>query len=152
MRKTLVTLGLLLLPAVVAGQGLDKYMEMLRSDLRTQKTEMLTDALKLTDAQAPKFWPIQREYETELAKIQDARIAMIKDYAKNYDNMTDAKATELMSQVFKLEDQRNALLKKYAGKVAKAVSPMEAARFVQVEKLVQSLLDVQVRGDVPLIP
>jgi len=77
---------------------------------------------------------------------------MIKQYAADYETMNDAKATALMNQALKLQEQRGALLKKYAGKVSKGVSPIIAARYVQVEAFVQSLVDVQVRSEVPLIP
>lgn len=153
MKKVFIILGLMLVPVLASAAGeLDKYIELLRSDLRTAKVELMTDALHLTDAQSKSFWPIQREYETELAKNQDARIAMVKAYAQYYDSMDDAKATELMNEAFKLQDQRNALLKKYAAKIAKSTSPRVAVRFAQVEAFVQSLIDVQVRGQVPLIP
>ena len=152
MKKTLLLALFLLVPAFAFAQNTDKTMEMLRSDLRAAKTQLLTDSMKLTDAQGTKFWPIQREYETELAKLNDQRIAMIKDYAASYGSMTDAKAGELMNSAFKLGDQRSALLKKYAGKVSKAVSPTAAARFAQTESYVHSLLDVQIRGEVPLVP
>jgi hypothetical protein len=153
-KKFVVTLCMCLamIPGVLFAQALDNYIELLRSDIRTEKTEILTEALKLTEAQTATFWPIQREYETELAKIQDARIAMIKDYAKSYDTMDEAKAKELMETAFKLQEQRNSLLKKYAGKVSKEVSPTVAVRFAQVESLIHALIDVQVRSEIPLAP
>jgi hypothetical protein len=153
-KKALVIFSfcLALLPTLAVAQGLDKYIELLRSDLRTQKVELLTDALELTDAQGPKFWPIQREYQVELDKLQDARIAMIKDYAQSYEKMDAAKATSLMNQAFKFQDQRIALIKKYAGKVSKAVSPAVAARFGHTEMFLQSIADVQIQGEVPLVP
>ena len=152
MKKILILLCLALVPGIALAEGLDKYIELLRSDIRTQKTALMTEAVALTDAQSPKFWPIQREYETELAKLQDARIAMIKDYGQNYAAMDDAKAKTLMATAFKLSDQRGALLKKYADKVSKAVSPMVAARFAHTEAFIQSMIDVQVQGEVPLVP
>ena len=154
MKKALIILGfcLALLPTLAAAQGLDKYIELLRSDIRTQKVELLTDALDLTDAQGPTFWPIQREYQTKLDKLQDTRIAMIKDFYQSYEQMDAAKAKTLMNQAFKFQDQRTALLKDYAAKVSKAVSPMVAARFAHTEAFVQALGDVQIRGEVPLTP
>jgi len=152
MKSMLVVLCLALFPAIAGAEELDKYMELLRSDLRTAKVELLTDELKMTDAQIAQFWPIQREYETQLSVIQDARYAMIKDYAKNYTIMDDVKAKSLMDTAFKLQDQRTALLKKYSGKVSKGVSPMVAARFAQVESFVQSLIDLKIRGEVPIVP
>ena len=152
MKKALIILCLALIPGVALAENLDKYVELLRSDIRTQKTALITEAVALTEAQAPKFWPIQREYETELAKLQDTRIAMIKDYMQNYAAMDDAKAKTLMATAFKLQDQRAALLKKYADKVSKAISPMVAARYAHTEAFIQSLVDVQVQAEVPLVP
>ena len=152
MKKLLLFLFLVLVPAVATADELDKYMELLRSDLRTTKVELLTEELKMTEAQAAKFWPIQRAYETDLAANQDARLTMIKEYAKNYTMMNDAIAKTLTEQAFKLQEQRTSLLKKTTSKVSKEVSPMVAARFAQVESFVQSLVDVKVRGEVPVIP
>jgi len=94
MKRTLLALALLLLPAVALADDLDKYIELMRSDLRTGKTAVMTEYMKLSDADGAKFWPLQREYETELAKIEDQRIAMIKDYAANYASLTDQKASD----------------------------------------------------------
>jgi len=151
-KRILLVLCLALAPAVANADDMDKYMELLRSDLRTGKVELLTDELKMTEAQAATFWPIQRAYETELAAVQDARMTLIKDYAKNYTMMSDVVAKDLTGRAFKLQEQRTALLKKYTGKVSKEVSPMTAARFAQCESFVQSLIDVQVRGTVPVVP
>lgn len=152
MKKVLVFLCLALVPTLASASEMDKYIEMLRNDVRTAKVRIITEALEMNSTQSDKFWPIQREYETALAKLQDERIAMIKQYAADYESMNDAKATALMNHALKLQDQRSALLKKYAGKVSKGVSPVIAARYVQVEAFVQSLVDVQVRSEIPLIP
>ena len=152
MKKMALLAALLMVPALALADGLDKNIEMLRSDLRTTKVSLLTESLGMTEAQSSKFWPIQREYETALASLQDQRIALIKDYANNFDSLTDAKATELMNKAIKLDEQRNALIKKYAARASKEVSPKIGARYYQVEKFVQSLIDVQIRGEVPLVP
>jgi hypothetical protein len=68
-KKLWLVLFLVVMPAIAVADDLDKYMEMLRSDFRTTKTQVLTEGLKLSEADGQKFWPIQREYETELVKI-----------------------------------------------------------------------------------
>jgi hypothetical protein len=142
----------LAVPTIAAADDMEKYVEMMRSDLRSGKTALLTEALKLSDADGQKFWPIQREYETELAKLGDQRIQLIKDYAAAYDSMTAATAKSLMDRAFKLESSRLAVLKKYADKVSKDVSPNVAARFAQVEAIVNSLIDLKLRAETPLVP
>ena len=139
-------------PAVAAADDMEKYVELMRSDLRNGKTELLTHALNLSDADGKKFWPIQREYETELAKVGDQRIQLLKDYAAAYDSMTATTAKTLIDRAFKLESTRLSVLKKYTDKVAKDVSPRVAARFAQVEAVVNSLIDLKLRAETPLVP
>ena len=154
MRKLLLLplLFLLAVPTLAFADDMDKYVELMRSDLRNGKTELLTEALKLNDADGKKFWPIQREYETELAKVGDQRIQLLKDYAASYDSLTSEQAKSLMDRAFKIESARLAVLKKYADKVTKAVSPSVAARFAQVEALVNALIDLKLRAQTPLVP
>jgi len=154
-RKLFLLLPLLLLlvtPTFALADDMDKYVELMRSDLRTGKTELLTHALHLSDADGAKFWPIQREYETELAKVGDQRIQLLKDYAAAYDSLTADKARSLMDRAFKIENARLVVLKKYADKVSKTVNPMVAARFAQCEAIVNSLIDLKLRAETPLVP
>jgi len=148
----LVALLSLVAPTVAAADDVNKYIELLRADLRTAKTELLTEALELKADQNTKFWPIQREYETELSKIGDARIQLIKDYVNGYDTLTPEMAKKLIDRAFKLESDRLSLLKKYTDKVSKEISPVTGARFAQIEAIVNSLVDLQIRAETPLVP
>ena len=64
-------------------------------NLRAQKVAVITEVMEFTEAEDAAFWPVYREYETELAKINDDRMALIKDYATGYDTLTDATADGL---------------------------------------------------------
>ena len=130
MKKTLTLLFVIL----IAGGSLysqEPYLELLRSDLRTQKVALVTEAMDLADAQSEVFWPIFRKYDAELASLNDQRIALIKDYAQNFDKMTDAKADELTKQVFSLLGKRLKLQESYYQQFSKALNPVLAARFMQ---------------------
>ena len=130
----------------------DKYLELLRADLRTQKVALVTKALDLTPGEGEKFWPIYREYEQKLARINDARIANIKAYAASYDSMTNDKAADLVKTAFRINRDRFDLQKKSFDKVARAVSTVIAARFFQVESLMNSIVDLQLGLQLPLAP
>ena len=71
-------------------------MELLRTDVRKQKANILGQVMLLDADEAAKFWPIYKEYDAEIARIGDSKLAMIKQYAENYEAMTDAVADELM--------------------------------------------------------
>lgn len=143
-----ITLALLAAaPAAVSGQ--ESLIELLRADVRAEKVALITETMMLTDEQAEVFWPIYRDYEAELGKITDTRIAGIKDYAANYDQMTEAKAKELIDGAFAAMEKRLALQKKYFKKISKALDPVTAARFMQVENEINLLVDLQIASELP---
>ncbi len=152
MRKLLLIIIVLLLANTVSyGEGVDAYIELLKSDMRTQKVAVITEAMQFTDEESSAFWPVHREYELELSEIIDDRIELIKDYAQNYDNLTDEKARKLAKKVFALEKRRTKLKKKYFRKFDRTLSATIAAKFIQVENQINLLLDLQIASELPLI-
>ena len=156
LRRRIVVFGLCtgvvlagLLPGAAGAQ--EEWLELLRSDIKTEKVALLTEAMEFTPEEAEIFWPIYREYDLELAKLGDTRLALIKDFAANYENMTEAKAKELAQKTFKLDADRLKLQQKYYQKVEKALSATEAARFIQVERQIRLLIDLQIAAEMPLI-
>jgi len=150
MKKAIV----LLLVIATAGAALyaqESYLELLRSDIRTQKVALITDAMELTDAQSAVFWPIYRKYDSELMTLNDKRIAIIKDYAQNYDRMTAAKADELTKQTFAFFENRIKLQKKYTKEISKALSPLLSGKFMQIERAINTMMDFQIQSEIPLV-
>ncbi len=129
----------------------DRYLELVRSDLKAQKVALITEAMDFTDEQAGIFWPIYREYDFELTKLGDRKINLIKDYAANFENMTDEKAKELVETSFDIDSDLLKLKKKYFKEFSTALSPTTAARYMQVENQIQLLLNLKIASEVPLI-
>ena len=70
MKKLLLIIIVLLLVNTVAyGKDVDAYIELLKSDVRTQKVAIISEALQFTDEESSAFWSIHREYELDLSKI-----------------------------------------------------------------------------------
>ena len=91
-------------------------------------------------------------YDVELKKLSDKRLAIITDYAAKFDSITDADADKLAKRSIEFRKQRGALLEKYYGKMAKATSKTIAARFLQVETILQATHDVKIGSALPLMP
>src|SRR6266850_1885768 len=129
--------------------NLRAYTELLRADLKAKRVAIITEIMQFDDTEAASFWPIFRAYDLELSKIGDGRISLIEDYIDNYENITDQKADQLMTQVFALEGQRAELKKKYFDKMKKTLSPVTAARFFQIENQIQHIIDLQISASLP---
>ena len=133
----------------IAGQ--ETEIDLFRSSLRMDKWQFVRQAMALNEEQEKKFLSQYNKYEAYLKKLNDRRIAIIKDYAANFQNMNDKKADELVKRSFEFRNQRNALLEKYYGNIAKATSKVIAARFLQVESILQGAGDVAIGSEIPLM-
>ena len=127
------------------------YVELLRSDVKTKKTAILVELMQLTDEQAEKFWPIYREYDFELQTLNDQKLAGIQEYAKNFQNMTDEKADELVRLALELENKRTILKAKYYEKMRDQLGGIIAARFLQVENQMLLVIDLQIASSLPIV-
>jgi hypothetical protein len=132
--------------------NLSAYAELLRSDLRTQKVAIITEVMGFTDAEDKAFWPIYREYDVEMSKLGDERVALIEEYARNYEQLTDATADKLASKALDLQARRQAALAKCFERTKAALSPKTALRFLQVEHQLLLIIDLQIAASLPVAP
>ena len=130
---------------------IDSYIEMLRTDVKTARQQIADAALDLSDEKATPFWPVYRKYLLELDTWGDKRVALIKDYAANYESMTDEKAKQLADTALNNMELRVKLLKKYYKEFSKVIGPADAARLIQVESAINNVIDLQIASELPLI-
>jgi len=126
-------------------------LKMYRFTLQMDRLDFVKKAMGLDPDQEKKFLAVYYYFDAEMKLLNDKRIAIIKDYAANFNNITDAKANELVKSMFDFRKKRAALLEKFYGKVAKATSKITAARFLQVESVLQGAADVTIGSAIPLM-
>ncbi len=150
--RTLLTTAALCIGFVASAQNYNDLVELVRSDLRTEKQAIVMSALNLSEAQSALFTPIYDQYTTAMKKHWDKRIALVKDYAAAYQTMNDETAAALMKRMSSLEKESIAIRDAHAKKVSKVLPTTVAARWVQVERRLGHLIDLQIADEVPLIP
>jgi len=128
------------------------YGELLRSDVRAEKVAIITEVMCFNEGDAAAFWPIYREYDGEMSKLGDDRVALIQEYAKQYATLTDAAADALATKALDLESRRQAVKAKCYDRIKKALSPRTAMRFLQVEQQLLLLIDLQIAASLPIAP
>ena len=134
----------------VFAQDTDSYIEVLKSEIKTDKKAIITETMGFTEKESQAFWPIYNEFEHELSKLADKRISNIKDFAANYDSLSDKKADELLMNSFSFLEDRLSLNKKYYKKFAEALTPTVAAKYMQLENQIQLILDLSIAANLPL--
>ena len=131
-------------------QNIKEYVALLRKDVRSQKSAVMSQMMQLDPDQAAKFWPIYRDYDADLTKLNDMRVANIKEYAASYSNLTDAKADELVHNAMSYQKQRAELLASYYDKMKDALGAVMAARFLMVESQMLLIIDLQIDSALPI--
>ena len=97
-------------PQPAAAEDLNSQIESLRADTRADKVAIITEAMKFTPQESSAFWPIYKKYESDLAKLNDGRVELIKSMRKF--SLTDA-VPQFAEQSFDLEQRRVDLKKQY---------------------------------------
>jgi hypothetical protein len=137
--------------ADVQEKNINADIDLLRKDVRQGKAEIMGSVMALSSDDAAKFWPIYKEYDAELTKLNDQRVQNIKEYARSYDQMTNEKADELIQKSLAYQKQRADLLAKTYERVKQAVGAITAARFAQVENQLLLIIDLQIASSLPVV-
>lgn len=134
-------------------ENLKNILDMMRSEINSAKIETLNGIMQLTGDEADVFWPIYQEYEKELAKIGDERVAQIREFLQMNESGTkdDKQWDSLIKRMIGNLQRRVDLWSEYQKKVSNALSPLRAAQFLQVEHQMAILIDLNIALEMPTI-
>jgi len=140
-------------PASKQPSNLQRTLEMFRSDLNAAKIATLNRAMKLTAPEAEKFWPIYQRYEKDLAAVGERKLALFAEFFRQQHTggLTDKTSDEIADKWLGVTQDRLELWKKYHAEIGKAVSPVRAAQFLQVEHQIALLIDINIASEMPLV-
>lgn len=157
--KHLVLVGLtwaaLSIPGAAVGQETieipPEFMEALKADVSTVHMDVMQASIMLQPGQAGTFWGIYDEYLKELGTITEGRATLLKDFAQAFQTMTDEEATDLGGRALDLRAETLQLRRRYFERIAGEVSGKAAGQFLQIENQLQTILDLGVALEVPII-
>ena len=129
------------------------YFEVLRSDFNAGKIRTLNQVMKLTVAEADKFWPIYRSYEKDLAAVGDCKLALIVEFMRHHKagTLTDQNSKEMAARWLQNVRDRLDLWKQYHQQISAAVSPIRAAQFLQIENQMAIFVDLNIASEMPMV-
>ena len=129
----------------------DQDVQLLRKDLLSQRKQLIAANLPLTDAEAVKFWPVYDQYQAEITKIGDTRFGLIKEYATNYNTLTDTQADDLITRMIGVDESLVQLRQKYIPIVEKVLPGKKTAMFFQMDRRVALMIDLQLASMIPIV-
>jgi murein DD-endopeptidase MepM/ murein hydrolase activator NlpD len=137
--------------AADANANTDQYISLLRKDLRSSKKQIIAANITLTDAEAIAFWPVYDRYAAENERINNDRIAVLKEYAANIANLTDGQALALNNKSLAIDKSFTSLRQRFIPEFVKVLRGKNLARFFQIDKRIGLLIDLQIAAGIPIV-
>lgn len=129
----------------------DQDLQLLRKDIRSQRKQLIAANLKLTDAEATKFWPVYDQYVAELISINDRKFALIQEYADNWGKLTDEQSLSFVRRWLDADIEIAQLRQKYVPIVSKVLDGRKATTFFQLDRRIAMMIELQLSWQMPLV-
>jgi len=116
-----------------------------------EREAIVTQSMKLTEGESGKFWSLYKQYRAEVRKLDNRLVALVDEYANNYEFLSDLKAQELLNQALLLEEDRFNLRKDLPNRFRKALPTMKLIRYYQIENKLDAIQRANVVMQIPLV-
>jgi hypothetical protein len=138
-------------PSAEAGSGdiLDE-IALTRSAIQARRQAIVTSAMDLTATESQAFWPLYRDYRTDMGKVDDRLVNLLVVYASNYDSLSDEMARKLLTDYLDIERARLDVKSRYVPRFQQVLPPRKVARFFQVDNKLDKKIQAELAADIPL--
>src|SRR5262245_39824829 len=147
---TLLTLVLSTTPGG-AGEAAKANLDILRDTIRANRKALVAANLTLTDEEAPRFWSLYDQYQTELTAVQDRTVKVIEDYIASFKDISNEKAMKLADEWLSAEGDRVKVRRTYLDQFAKVLPGRKVVRFYQIENKMDAVLRYDLAGEIPVV-
>ncbi len=156
-KSTILTIMLALfsIPSLCCAQvqvtSLSSAIELARTDMTSERNEIVTATMQLKDKDAAAFWPIYRKYEYERSLVDDGRAEVVKEYTEKYSTISDSDAKSMTQRMLEYDSREITLKKKYFKELSKVLPAITVAKFFQLDHRLDILMAMKVESSLPPI-
>ena len=146
-----LTLSFVLLSAPLSAQ-ISAEFEKTREAMQKQKDDVIAADMKLTEEEGKAFWPLYREYQEALRKLQDRSFKLLAEFAQERENetFTDPKAKALLDEYLAIEREDLRLKRTYLDKFNRILPAKKVMRYFQLENKIAAMINYQTTQMIPL--
>ena len=146
----LIMLALFLLPLQTMAADDDDNRELAREAIQANKKLVVAANMNLNENEKEGFWAVYEDYQKDLEKILERTVVLIEEFAVNFENLSEKKATELLNSYLKIEADTVKLKKSYLSKFQKALPAQKVVRYYQIENKIEAIIDYDLVDKIPL--
>ena len=131
-------------------------MDALRAAVRADKKAFVASTLKLTPAEAKRFWPIYDNYQRIADAANRRRSVAVEAIVSRDQPITDLYARNLANELIASDEQevraRRALSDRLMrGVPTRVLPPRKAARYLQLESKIRAMQAYDIASGIPLV-
>ena len=141
--------------AVPAAQGQGNVdgvtdMQALRQSVKNDKRAFVESMLKLTSAEAKRFWPVYDTYQRNLDTTGRRRVVAVEGLMFRDKPMTNLAAKTYATEMLAVDEAEIKARRTMRNRVMRALPAVKAARYMQLEDKIRAVQDYDVAATVPL--
>ena len=145
-----------LLPAAAAAQPVAQSPEAQMSSaqilalVQSDRRGLVTRNLPLTPEESAKFWPLYDALQQDLARPERQRSQAIRDYVNTGAEVTGMNAQRLVEMVLDAEQEEAKIRRDHFKRLVKVLPADKAARYMQIENKIRSVVAYEQARVLPL--
>lgn len=151
MKKVFLILLVALTSGVFAQTTSKEDLEIIQGIYGKSKKELAVVYMAVPDAQSAAFWKVYDEFETDRKALGQAKVAVLNEYAVNYDTLNDESADRIAKAALKNNMDYQKLSMKYYDKYKKVVGAVYAAKIIEFENYMQLNVQMELQNAIPFI-
>ena len=144
-------IGVWTLPPLATAEDPTEHMKIVREKILADRKLFVAGNMGLTEAEGRKFWPVYDAYIRDLQKLGAKGTYIIDDFARNYEDMTEVKAKDLLDEYMAYEAEYLAFRQEYLPRFRGVVPEIKVARFYQIENKIRAIVNYELAGQIPLM-
>lgn len=126
-------------------------LQALRDTVKTDKKALVASTVKLTEAEAKKFWPLYNAYQLKLDTLNRRKARAFEDLVARDKPITDVQAKSLLTESIASADEEVKALRAYQNRLNRALPPRKVVRYLQLENKIRAVQDYDIAGAMPLV-
>ena len=134
-----------------SGQSQDLNMQRYKMALSDARKKLFAAGMsELTPQQLETFWAVYADFEKEKNAITTQRLDLAKKYADNFQNVSDAEITGLLTQSSDLQKKTVDLRMKYYGILSQKINAHAAGRFALIDDYTTTAARLNLLNQLPI--
>ena len=147
MKKFIITSCAILFTIIGYAQSQDE-VAMIQGLWGQEKRELIANVIKLAPEEETVFWEQYDAYETSRKELGRERLAILTEYADNYETLTNEMASDLINRGIANNIAIDKLIKKTFKKMSKSIPALKAALFVQLENYFMIEIQTEIQENI----